>query len=161
MQRLLAWGDALVLGLAAVFVAGFLGCVVLQVLFRYVLAAPLPWSEEAARYLFVWTAFVAAAASVARNDQFSIPLFVEKLPHRARWALELLATTLGTLFVVIVIWKGAVMSWRLWPAASPVLEFPQGAVYTVIPLTGCYMLAHLVIRLTVLLRGGPEALDRR
>ena len=37
---------------AALFSFGFLVCVSLQVLFRYVLEEPLPWSEELARYLF-------------------------------------------------------------------------------------------------------------
>ena len=32
-----------------------------QVIFRYVLAAPLPWSEELARYCFVWIVFLGGA----------------------------------------------------------------------------------------------------
>ena len=32
-----------------------------QVVFRYVLNKPLPWSEELARYMMVWIASVAAA----------------------------------------------------------------------------------------------------
>lgn len=161
MQRFLRWADALVLALAAIFVAGFLGCVILQVLFRYLLAAPLPWSEEAARYLFVWTAFLAAAAAVGRDDHFTISLLADKLPPRGRWVLKMLACGLGVLFLAIVTWKGAVMSWRLWSAVSPVMEVPQGAVYAVIPATGGYMCAHLLVQLHALLRHGPAAVEPR
>ena len=158
MRRLLSWADALFLGAAALLAAGFLGCVTLQVVFRYVIQKPLPWSEEAARYLFVWTAFLAAAVTVGRNDQFSISLFVERLPSRWRWILELVGTALGILFAGIVISKGAAMSWRLLSASSPVLQLPQGAVYAVIPLSGLYMVVHLTVRFAALVRGGPRAL---
>jgi TRAP-type C4-dicarboxylate transport system permease small subunit len=159
MRRFFQWADALVLGLAAIFVAGFLGCVVLQVLFRYVIAAPLPWSEEAARYLFVWTAFLAAAAAVGRDDHFAISFLADNVPPRGRWALQLLGSGLGLLFLVIVTWKGAVMSLRLWSAVSPVIQLPQGSVYAVIPGTGLYMSAHLLARLHTLLREGPRAAE--
>jgi TRAP-type transport system small permease protein len=159
MRRLFQWADAFVLGLAAVFVAGFLGCVLLQVLFRYLIAAPLPWSEEAARYLFVWTAFLAAAAAVGRDDHFVISFLADKSPPRGRWALQLLGSALGLVFLVIVTWKGALMSLRLWTAVSPVLQLPQGSVYAVIPLTGLYMSAHLLARLYTLLREGPRAVE--
>ena len=155
MRRFFHWADALVLGLAATFVAGFLGCVILQVVFRYLLAAPLPWSEEAARYLFVWTAFLAAAAAVGRDDHFAISFLADNLPPRGRWGLQLLGSGLGLVFLVIVTWNGAVMSLRLWSAVSPVLQLPQGSVYAVIPATGFYMSIHLLARLHALLREGP------
>jgi len=155
MRRFFQWADAVVLGLAATFVAGFLACVLLQVLFRYLIAAPLPWSEEAARYLFVWTAFLAAAAAVGRDDHFVISFLADNLSPRGRWVLQLLGSALGLVFLAIVTWKGALMSLRLWSAVSPVLELPQGSVYAVIPLTGVYMTAHLVARIHTLLREGP------
>ena len=64
-------------GVAAIFSAGFFVCVLVQVFYRYVLEAPLPWTEELARYLFVWAAMLAAAVSVGRNDQFNIPMFAD------------------------------------------------------------------------------------
>lgn len=158
MRRLLIWTDALFLGTAALLAAGFLGCVTLQVVFRYVIQEPLPWSEEAARYLFVWTAFLAAAVTVGRNDQFSISLFVERLPAGWRWRLDLLGTALGILFAGIIVSKGAAMSWRLLSATSPVLQLPQGAVYAVIPVSGLYMVVHLTVRFVALVRGEPGVL---
>ena len=55
----------------------------LQVFFRYVLEEPLPWSEELARYLFVWAALLAAAVTVGRNDKFTISILAERLPCAA------------------------------------------------------------------------------
>lgn len=160
MRRLLGWTDALFGGVATLLSAGFLACVSLQVFFRYVLEEPLPWSEELARYLFVWAAFLAAAVTVGRNDHFSIPFFVERFSARSRVVFDALGIALGIVFALIVVSKGTAMSWRLLSALSPVLQLPQGAVYAVIPLAGLYMTVHLVVRFIALLRrvsdtGGP------
>ena len=157
MRRLLAWADAVFTEVAALFSFGFLVCVSLQVLFRYVLEAPLPWSEELARYLFVWAALLAAAVTVGRNDNFTISILAERLPVRGQWALDVLAAALGVLFTLIVIWKGMAMSWRMGGALSPVLQISQGLVYAVIPLAALYMLVHLLVRCVTLLRVGPTA----
>ena len=41
-----------------------------QVAARYVLGDPLIWSEEAARYLFVWVSMIGAALAIARGRPF-------------------------------------------------------------------------------------------
>ena len=157
MRRLLGWADTLFTEVAALFSFGFLVCVSLQVLFRYVLEEPLPWSEEVARYLFVWAALLGAAVMVGRNDNFTISILAERLPERGRWALDVLAAALGVLFVLIMIWKGTAMSWRMGGAVSPVLQISQGLVYAVIPMSALYMLVHLLVRLVTLLKAGPSA----
>jgi TRAP-type transport system small permease protein len=155
MRRVLGWADTLFTEVAALFSFGFLVCVSLQVLFRYVLEEPLPWSEELARYLFVWAALLAAAVTVGRNDTFTISLLAERLPLRGRWALDVLGAALGIIFTLIVLWKGIAMSWRMGGALSPVLQLSQGLVYAVIPLSALYMLVHLIFRLVTLWRAGP------
>lgn len=159
MRRFLRLSDTLFLGVAALFSAGFFVCVLLQVFYRYVLEAPLPWTEEMARYLFVWAAMLAAAVSVGRNDQFNIPLFADMLGSRSRHRLELFIVTLGLAFALVMVWKGLAMSARMMIAVSPVLPVSQGAVYLAIPISGAYMALHLGWRLRGLLSGAMTAKD--
>ncbi|WP_286973940.1 TRAP transporter small permease [Acetomicrobium sp. UBA5826] len=49
-----------------------LSIMVIQVLYRYVLRLPLPWSEELARFLFVITTFFGAA--IASNEKSHIEI---------------------------------------------------------------------------------------
>ena len=44
--------------------------VFLQVVFRYIWDAPLGWSEEVSRFLFVWVTFLAAANLVGLASMF-------------------------------------------------------------------------------------------
>ena len=85
--RLLQRMDALLLGVAALFLAGYLTTVVLQVFVRYVLEYALPWTEEVGVYLFVWSAFMAAAVVVGRNGHFSVSLVAGWLGRRQQRTL--------------------------------------------------------------------------
>jgi TRAP-type C4-dicarboxylate transport system permease small subunit len=149
--RLLQRADALVLGIAALFLAGYLTTVVLQVFVRYVLEYALPWTEEVGVYLFVWSAFMAAAVVVGRNGHFSISLVAGWLGRRQQRALHVLVAVLCLAFSAIMVWKGMAWSWRMLATSSPVLQLPQGAVYAIVPLAGGYMALHLVVRLWELL----------
>ena len=54
--------------LAAIF-----AIMVLQIAFRYVLNAPLVWTEEAARYLYIWACYLGAAVALRRGATSSSP----------------------------------------------------------------------------------------
>jgi TRAP-type C4-dicarboxylate transport system permease small subunit len=151
MRRLLQRTDELLLQVSVLFSAGLLVCVLLQVFFRYVLLVALPWSEELTRYLFIWSSMLAAAVVVGQRDHFSIPIVIELFPPRVRRLLDILGTVLCIAFAVLVVVKGTAWSWRMLSARSPVLEFPQGGVYAVMPLAALYMIAHLAVHLTTLL----------
>ena len=151
MPRVLRWADALLLGTAGLFLAGYLTTVVLQVFFRYVLEYALPWTEEVGVYLFVWSAFMAAAVVVGRNHHFAISLVAGWLGRTQERALQVVITLLCLAFTVIMMWMGTAWSWRMLGSFSPVLQLPQGAVYAIVPLSGAYMALHLAVRLRTLL----------
>jgi TRAP-type C4-dicarboxylate transport system permease small subunit len=149
VRHALLWSDRIVLTIAAAFTAIFLGAIAVQVLYRYVLEIPSPWTEEMARYLFIWSAFLAAAVSVGRNDQFHIPLLIEKLPPAPRRVLHIFIDLLQLTFALIMVRYGSMMASRMMMARAPVLPLPQGVVYMVIPIAGAYMAVHIICRLLV------------
>ena len=66
------------------------GVSLLQVIFRYFLRISLPWSEELARYLFIYTTYLGSVIGVSRNihiDITVVDLFLNKMEpaKRARW----------------------------------------------------------------------------
>ncbi len=58
----------------AVLVAAITAVTFAQVFSRYVTADPIIWSEEVARYLFVWITMVGAAAAIRLRGHFGLDI---------------------------------------------------------------------------------------
>src|SRR5512141_3015004 len=59
------------------------GSVVLQVASRYVFNRPTSWSEELARYLFVWITFLGAAVVIRKRRHVDVTVLTDRLPPGA------------------------------------------------------------------------------
>ena len=67
-------------GVAVALLAVTVTLVILQVFFRYVLNSSLSWSEEAARYLFIWAAVLGFSSSVEAQRLFRFDMVAQRLP---------------------------------------------------------------------------------
>ena len=76
---------------AALLLAADLCVVLISVFYRYVLAAPIEWSDDVARGLMVALSFFGAAGALARNENIGVAFFVQKLGPRMRERVEALA----------------------------------------------------------------------
>ena len=111
-------------------------CVTLaQVIFRYVIAAPLPWSEEMARYCFVWIVFLGGALGLARGIHLGVDLFVNMLPRGAQRWLDILTSLLIGAFAAIVINASfPVLNMNMFQR-SPALGVQMSWIYIAIPIS--------------------------
>lgn len=78
---------ALLLALDAVAMAAFIGMLLAslgQVLFRYVLEIPVPWTEELARLLFVVSMLLGMAIAIREKEHIVVDFLLLKLSPRAR-----------------------------------------------------------------------------
>jgi len=48
-----------------------------QILFRFFLNAPLTWTEEVDRYLFVWVVYLGSAVAVAMNAHIRVTFLID------------------------------------------------------------------------------------
>jgi TRAP-type C4-dicarboxylate transport system permease small subunit len=58
--------------------------IILQVLTRYLLKNPLPWTEELARYLMIWMAFIGASCVIKKWDNIYVDFFINLLKKKSR-----------------------------------------------------------------------------
>lgn len=68
--------------------------VFLQVLARYVLKIPISWTEEVARFAFIWMVFVGIAVTERQKAHFRITFLVDRLPPPTRFKLWVLGEVL-------------------------------------------------------------------
>lgn len=74
-----------------------------QVWYRFVLNDPLAWSEEVARYLFVWISFMGSAVGVRMNVHLGIDLIDKVLSPRGRKIMTVVVNLLIQIFLMVVI----------------------------------------------------------
>ena len=119
--------------------------VVASVVFRYVLLAPLSWSEEVGRYLMIWVGFLAASIAIQQGMHVGIDFVVSWVrPEVAAW-LRRAARGLTALFLLIVTAYGFVLVISLWDQWSPVLQFRMTWPYLAIPVGCLLMLLELAV----------------
>ncbi|MEW6048620.1 MAG: TRAP transporter small permease [Bacillota bacterium] len=138
--------DRLTVMLAAALTAAMAVALALQVLFRFVLRTPLSWSEELARYCFVWLSSLGAAGGVRRGLHPGLDLLPARWSGRARRLAASLGAVLSALFLAVL----AVYGWRLaafnMRQHSPAMGLPMGVPYAAIPAGAGVMLVHLLAR---------------
>ncbi|MCR9110289.1 MAG: TRAP transporter small permease [Rhodobacteraceae bacterium] len=106
-----------------------------QVVFRYVIAAPLPWSEELARYCFVWIVFLGGAVGLSKGIHLGVDLVVNLLPETARRVMDGLTTALIAIFAGTMIYASLpVLSMNMFQR-SPALGVQMTWIYMAIPVS--------------------------
>jgi TRAP-type transport system small permease protein len=135
-SELLSWVLAISLGILVIPVA-------LQIFSRYTALIPAYiWTEEMARFLFVWTIMIGAMIGVRESTHFEVDLW-PRVSTRAEAAIKLTAR-LGVLIVAIVfVWAGIRFTGFGWYRISELAELPLWTIHIAWPIAGVTWLIFL------------------
>ena len=131
-RRLTCWYGELLSWLLAISLGVLVIPVALQIFSRFTALIPsYIWTEEMARFLFVWTIMVGAMIGVRESTHFEVDLW-PRLSARADAAVKLIAR-LGVLVVALVfLWAGIRFTGFGWYRMSELAELPLWTIH--IPL---------------------------
>lgn len=115
-----------------------------QIFARYVLNHSLFWSEELARYLFIYLVFLGAAIVLRREGHIQVSFFVERLPPRLQRGVAVVVDLLLLGFAGIVFTQSVRLAAMVWTVPTAALLIPWTLVYLGIVLgTGAMVLIIL------------------
>lgn len=124
-------------------------CVIWQVFSRYVLNAPSTFTDEAARFLFIWVGLMGAAYTLGKKRHLAIdllPTLLETQPRKQ--AIALLTINAFSIFfaIVIMIYGGMTLALKTLATnqISPVMGIEMGLIYMAIPISGGFMVLYLI-----------------
>lgn len=102
-----------------------------QVFMRYVLNDSLTWSEELARYAFIWATYIGVACAVKRNAHICVEAAVTKLPALYQRYAAILSHLLFIVFAVLVMKEGYALTVKIFSfeQKSSSLGIPMGWIY--------------------------------
>ena len=148
MRKVLRWLDQnLEEFLLVLFLAAMAVIMGIQVLARYVLGMSLSWSEEVARYLFIWSGFLSVSYCTKKCVSIKIEQFVASFPKRWKAALKVLNHTIELvlfLYLLPFAWNyfySAVISGQKSPAMGLPMYLVQAA-----PMAGFVLCAFRVVQ---------------
>ena len=128
----------------------------LQVYRRYILESPAVWTEEAARLLLVWAAFLAAGVACRDRDLLSVNMLPDALPEVIRLyydvAMHLVIAGVGVFLVIY----GTEITQFAWRDRSTSLGLPRGLFYLPAAVGGGLMILYSGGNIFSRLRGGAE-----
>jgi TRAP-type C4-dicarboxylate transport system permease small subunit len=84
MKRFMHWLDRFDHAAILILLAGLVAVVSLQVLSRFVLKIPIEWSEEIARFIFIWFCWLGSSYATLKFHHIRISAQLRLLPPR--WA---------------------------------------------------------------------------
>ena len=139
-------------GTAVFLLAVMVVIVVLQVFFRYVLNSSLSWTEEAARYLFIWAALLGFSSSVEAGRLFRFEMLAARLPPAGKRVCGLLFAGAAVAFLWALIVNGSKLVMLTTSQTSPAIGLPMALAYAALPAGGVLVAFHFVAAL-----GAPPA----
>ena len=114
--------------------------VILQIVFRYVLNDSLIWTEELAKTMMVWTAFLVAPWAYRAGANIRIEIFVDEMPRAVRKSLELLLNLLILWIVIVFLWESFGFWQRGLSVRADSLPIQVAWFYSVVPVVFALML---------------------
>ena len=124
-----------------------------QVFTRQVLASPSGWSEELAKYLFIWLGLFGSALVFGERGHVAMDVVVRRLPRTAQLVLAVVVQLTILAFTgLALLWGGFLVSQLAWNQNLTGLPVTVGPLYLALPISGAliafYTLFHLVQILT-------------
>ena len=121
----------------------------LQIFSRYTALIPTYiWTEELARFLFIWMIMIGAMVGIRESTHFEVDVWPQLGP-RGTALLKVLSSLFILAFALVFVWGGWLFTRFAWNRVSELAELPLWLIHGAFPLAG----------LTWLLFQGEQLLD--
>jgi len=129
-----------------------------QVVSRYVFSNSISWSEEIARYIFVWVVYFAISYGVKVNAHVKVDAFITFMPNFMAKPIRIISNFLFLVFCGLMMVYGVkVVDFILASKqSSPALGMPMGLVYLAVPVGFTLTAIRLVQDTIAKLKGKGE-----
>ena len=144
MKMVISFLDALMKGVIILTTIVMILSCTLQVLSRFVLSHPFSWTEEMARYSFIWWSFFGAAYVVRLNGHLGMDLLIKILPYKGQWILQRIAFLISFAFCLLVTYQGVKITSIQAGQTGDLIPISMAWIYSVVPVTGCIMAIYLI-----------------
>jgi TRAP-type transport system small permease protein len=117
--------------------------VTMQIVSRYTdLIPPYIWTEELARFVFIWMIMIGAMLGVREMAHFNVDVW-RRLGPRGEAALKLVTHLATLVFALVFVWSGIEFTRFAIHRISELAELPLWVIHIAWPLTGLAWIVFL------------------
>lgn len=158
-RRMLRWLVTAEKLASTLLLVTIMGLICAQVLARYLFNRPLFWSDELARYCYVWLCFVAAITVTAGRSDVTIDLIDRFVGPRGQKVVKVVAWLIVVATCALLVHGSFQWVMKTALLKSPALGMPMVWLYIVV--WGCFimMALHTLVNILLLLVGREEPVD--
>lgn len=118
-----------------VFFSIMLLLAIAQIVFRYVLNISVPWTEEAARWLFVWQIFLGSSLMLKEHGHLKITMVRDMLPKTVQKVVDLIMSVLGLIFIIGIFFGSLQMIGSVQNVTAGSFSLSVKYMYLVMPIS--------------------------
>jgi tripartite ATP-independent transporter DctM subunit len=142
-----SWLGTLVEVPAALLVAAEIVILFAGVVARYVLHAPLIWSDELASILFLWLAMLGSVVAFRRSEHMRMTALVASAGPRMQAWLDLIATCAALAFLLLIVHPAYDYAYEESFITTPALQISNSWRAAALPVGTCLMALFALLRL--------------
>ncbi|KXL52772.1 ectoine TRAP transporter small permease protein TeaB [Anaerotignum neopropionicum] len=135
----------------------------IQVIMRYVFGSSLVWSEEMARYVFIWLIYLGISYGARVMKHIKIEAALGLFPKKLRPFVIILGDVLFLVFSVVIVYLAydVVMHQVKLNQKSPAMQIPMWFMYSApmvgFALTAIRQIQVIFIKIKGIMKGGAQS----
>lgn len=127
----------------------------IQIIARYVFNSSLSWSEELARYIFIWQIWLGASLGVRERKHIRIEIIFDIFKGKRKQYVDGLATLIWIALCIFLTVSGTQLTLNLFRlhSLSAALRIPIYFIYATLPVSCLAMSLRLIGQLAGMFKG--------
>ncbi|MDR1936690.1 MAG: TRAP transporter small permease [Candidatus Accumulibacter sp.] len=111
-------------------------CILLQIFGRSFFKLPFSWTDELARFTFLWFCLFGSVLTLRSKLHLGIDYFESKMPERVKFRNRIFVYALVIVFGFLLCVLGTQLLGIVGRQLTPVMRIPMACVYFALPVTG-------------------------
>lgn len=119
--------------------------IALQVMARLLFASPPFWTEELARYLFVWVVCIGSAEVLRARAHITMDILAMVFGGRLWTMLQVLLNAMILAVLAVLVWYGTLGAIRASRVDSIALGVPEAFLFGALPVGAALMALRMIV----------------
>lgn len=134
----------------AIFVVLIVACI-MQVFFRFVLNNSLSWTEELARYCFIWMHMLGASLLIEASGHATVTAVLDLIHGTARKVVDVIIELVIFFNGSVMLYAGVMLAYSSRANLSTAMGVPMWCINSSVAVGGLLLMFQAVVQIAVVL----------